>query len=258
MIKISVIISTLKLDSDLKRAIESVIKQDGRGARFDIEILVYVDSSYISDQECASFFEEGEFLKYFKDGENKGLPNRLNYLIAQASGDYIARLDADDQYASHHIDQFVKFIAAAGLKDRANWFYSCPALVVKGGTKKIIPNSIRRRCISEFTFSYINPLVHGSLIIPRDLIHSTLYDERFFYAQDYELYLRLFKLGCSLVYNNNPGYILTLRAKSAAESRYIKIQLAFARIAALKNYKKINSYFGHSIYSKFMDLKALL
>ena len=56
---------------------------------------------------------------------------------------------------------------------------------------------------------YKNPFIHGSLIIKKQVLNDLgLYDENFYYAQDYKLYLDLLSKGYSIKAINKPLYNL--------------------------------------------------
>ena len=54
-----------------------------------------------------------------------------------------------------------------------------------------------------------NPFIHGSLIIKKQVLNDLgLYDENFYFAQDYKLYLDLLNNGYSIKAINKPLYNL--------------------------------------------------
>src|SRR5690606_22420882 len=49
-------------------------------------------------------------VRVISDGKHKGLPTRLNEITASASGEYIARMDADDVMHPERLEKQVKFL----------------------------------------------------------------------------------------------------------------------------------------------------
>lgn len=77
----------------LKQAVDSVLEQTMQ----DLEFLICDDGS---DAEGAAIIREvcsgDPRILLFRESRNRGLAQTLNHCIAQAGGEYIARMDADD------------------------------------------------------------------------------------------------------------------------------------------------------------------
>ena len=90
--KISVLLCVFNGQSSLARAIESILKQDFR----EFEFLIINDGSTDRTEEIAkNYLKLDSRIKYFFK-EHSGLTDSLNYGLKKASGDWIARIDADD------------------------------------------------------------------------------------------------------------------------------------------------------------------
>ena len=101
-------------------------------------------------------------------------------MIKVASGEFIARQDADDISLEKRIEVQVELINKFNLD-----FVSSRAITIQ--TNKFIPN-ISFYLPYKFLIKYKNPFVHGTLMIKKDvLLKLGSYDERFKYAQDYKL-----------------------------------------------------------------------
>ena len=94
MVKVSVLMPVYNLEDYIEHAMESIFNQTLK----DIEIVCVndgsVDNSYEILKEFASKYD---FIKVFSQ-ENKGAGPALNKCIEEATGEYIAFLDADDIY----------------------------------------------------------------------------------------------------------------------------------------------------------------
>ena len=94
MVKVSVLMPVYNLEDYIEHAMESLFNQTLK----DIEIVCVndgsVDNSYEILKEFASKYD---FIKVFSQ-ENKGAGPALNKCIEEATGEYIAFLDADDIY----------------------------------------------------------------------------------------------------------------------------------------------------------------
>ena len=94
MVKVSVLMPVYNLEDYIEHAMESLFNQTLK----DIEIVCVNDGSVDSSLEVLRDFESKyDFIKVFSQ-ENKGAGPALNKCIEEATGEYIAFLDADDIY----------------------------------------------------------------------------------------------------------------------------------------------------------------
>lgn len=94
MVKVSVLMPVYNLEDYIEHAMESIFNQTLK----DIEIVCVNDGSVDSSLDVLRDFESKyDFIKVFSQ-ENKGAGPALNKCIEEATGEYIAFLDADDIY----------------------------------------------------------------------------------------------------------------------------------------------------------------
>jgi glycosyltransferase involved in cell wall biosynthesis len=91
--KVSVVILTYNRAELLRSAITSVLNQTFQ----DFEIIIVDDASKDNTQEALSHFDDAR-LKYIRHEMNKGEGKSRNTGIANASGEFIAFLDDDDEW----------------------------------------------------------------------------------------------------------------------------------------------------------------
>lgn len=108
---INVIIPTYNGEKTIKRAIESVLNQNGN---WNIEILVCDDCSTDRTLEIAESYPN---VKVFVNPYHTGGPNKgRNIGIKNATGDYIAFLDQDDEWLPNKLEkQFMEIESGAEL-----------------------------------------------------------------------------------------------------------------------------------------------
>jgi glycosyltransferase involved in cell wall biosynthesis len=143
------------------------------------------------------------------DQKNKGLTKSLNIGLNVATGEYIARQDADDISAPDRFKLFLKFFETNNNVD----IYTTPALLINENenSMKMIPNYFRRNSFHPNMLNYYNSLIHGTLIIKTDLIKKFKYNEDFKYSQDFEMYHRLMDSGYKISYDkSNISYKLRI------------------------------------------------
>lgn len=88
-------------------AISSVLQQTFQ----DFELILLDDGSTDDSLAIAQSFND-QRIKIISDGKNRGLPARLNELINLSSGEFIARMDADDLISRNRIALQVEFLTA--------------------------------------------------------------------------------------------------------------------------------------------------
>ena len=104
--KISVLLCVFNGQSYIARAIESILKQDFR----EFEFLIINDGSTDRTEEIAkNYLKLDSRIKYFFK-EHSGLTDSLNYGLKKASGDWIARIDADDYSKKDRLYKQLKFV----------------------------------------------------------------------------------------------------------------------------------------------------
>jgi glycosyltransferase involved in cell wall biosynthesis len=107
---ISIVIPAYNAEASLTHAVESLFSQ----TRPPDEIIIVDDGSTDNTQEMARGF--GEKIKYIRQ-ENGGVSRARNIGIANATGEWIGFLDADDEYLENHLsDQMAILDAAPAIK----------------------------------------------------------------------------------------------------------------------------------------------
>ena len=92
---VSVIVPTYNRASMIKRAVESIIKQDYT----HLEIIVVDDASSDNTENVIKSIQDPRIV-YIKRSENKGAGSARNTAIEKARGEYLAFLDSDDEFMS--------------------------------------------------------------------------------------------------------------------------------------------------------------
>ena len=173
---VSIIMSVYNNEDTVKGSIESILSQSYK----NIELIITDDCSSDRSLSIIKNYLDDKNVKLIENNDNKGLTKSLNTMIKVASGELIARQDADDISLDKRIEVQVELINKFNLD-----FVSSRAITIQ--TKKFIPN-ISFNLPYKFLIKYKNPFVHGTLMIKKDvLLKLGSYDERFKYAQDYKL-----------------------------------------------------------------------
>ncbi|MDB4409983.1 glycosyltransferase family 2 protein, partial [Gammaproteobacteria bacterium] len=194
----SVVIPLHNKEQHISRAVESVIRQSYR----DFELIVVNDGS--TDNSMSIIRKFGNHLKIIEQ-QNKGVSSARNTGIRQAKNDYIAFLDADDEW---HFD-FLSHIASM-IRDFPQAGIYCTNYYKKLGkqttlacstTSNTEPCTIKYFSIAAYDST---PVSSSSVCIPRKVLeHAGLFPENIRLYEDLYLWIKI-SLEYDLVFDNEP------------------------------------------------------
>lgn len=224
---VSIIIPVYNAMPYLRDALESVLKQDYP----NIEVWVADDASTDGSYEYArTRAEEDKRLHVIRLEPKKANERRtavaLNKGLEKATGEYIAMMDADDWCYVSKISRQVAYmkdhpeIIACGTQARVKW----EGVVWKRNTSVSLPLDEEELKIYLLRQS---PFLQNAVMIRKDCIdrYGLRYNEEMFYAEDYEFFSRLIKLGKIA---NLDEYLVTYRMHARQSikhpdfSRYVR------------------------------------
>ena len=149
---ISAIIPAYNAESTIKRAIDSVLAQ----SRPSDEIIVIDDGS--TDKTAEIVRKYGDVIRYFYQ-KNTGLSGAMNYGIDKAKGEWIAFLDADDEWLPGLIKSHIKLIAK---NPDVKWTYCRHEEVMKNGHPHVqIPQDVEEEIERYGFLSYFYGAMAG-------------------------------------------------------------------------------------------------
>jgi glycosyltransferase involved in cell wall biosynthesis len=202
---VSVVIPTYNCDRYLVQAIESVLSQ----TYSNIEIIVVDDGS--TDQTQRVLKPYLNRIRYIHQ-QNHGVSAARNRGIQEASGEFIAFLDADDFFLPDKLaDQVACFEAKPSLGVVSSGWY-----MVDEQGKEIIAEHKPWLGLSHLnleTWLLWRPVLPSALMLRRKWLEANKFDTRLRYAEDAELLIRLALTGCesawleklSLGYRKHPS-----------------------------------------------------
>lgn len=217
---ISVIMSTYNNQSSVGYAIESVLNQTYK----DIELLIMNDGSIDNTKEVLDKYLDNEKVKVFTNKENIGLTKSLNILINESKGNFIARQDSDDISLDSRLEKQLNFIKKHDLD-------ACTTRAINMQSRKLVPGlSYYLPYILSTKFK--NPFIHGTLLIKADIIKNLMYDEEYYFVQDYVLFLNLIKNFKIKTINSG---LYELNTKNNISENFKKEQKKYFDLARKKN-----------------------
>lgn len=180
---ISVGIPFYNAEKYLALSIQSVISQSYK----NWELILVDDGSIDSSVQIANYYAKyDKRIKVLSDGQNKKLPFRLNQIIKESKGHFIARMDADDIMHPERLEMQFNF-----LKNNINFD------LVSSGLISIDNNNQVKgfRCVDELYYDFITPklsypVVHPSIMARKSWYLRNQYSEKYPRAEDFELWTR--------------------------------------------------------------------
>ena len=182
---VSIIIPTYNRKKTIKKAIESCLNQTYE----NIEVIVVDDGSSDGTESVLKKIKDTRF-KYFVLKQNKGACYARNYGIKKAKGEYISFNDSDDFYRPDKIEKQMNNLNKSKsdmdyCKIRIHdddFFIDRPTKEEENSIKEIgiLKQILKENCVSN-----------QSILVKRDILLDTLYDETLPRFQDYDLLIRL-------------------------------------------------------------------
>ncbi len=170
-----------------KDAVRSIIDQSFT----DWEMIICDDGS---DKRFAGLFEtvaaSDDRIRLIKNSSNRGLGYSLNKCIRYSSGDFLARMDADDVCHPERLKEQIRFLKS---HEDADWCGTDAFLINDGGTWGVrhMPIAPEKKDFLEFS-----PFMHSSVIFKRRVFEENKGYRHLKRAEDYELFMRLYSKGC--------------------------------------------------------------
>ncbi len=201
--KVSILVPLSNNEPKSDVAINSIIDQNYR----NLEILVCLNGNTNSFnkkiKDKYKKFKNVIFYNYKK----KNIVDSLNFLIEKSRGKYLARFDADDINYKNRITNQLKYLKKMRvdfLSSNCNVYYN---------------NKFSYAHKTDLSKSfYTNPIIHPTIFLKRDILTKYKYNQIPF-AEDYELYLRLYLSGYKLKNISKNLIIYNLNTKNIKDHK---------------------------------------
>jgi GT2 family glycosyltransferase len=180
--KVTILMSVYNDQGYLARAIESILEQ----TYDDFEFLIIDDGSTCPLHALDRFLDSRiRILRH----DNMGLTRSLNKGITLASGEFIARMDADDVSLPDRLKlQITEFDAHPCLDLVGTFFDMVDANCNLIERKTLISDPLYRLWRLQFH----NVYGHGTMMFRKSAVMAAgMYDENLMYAQDFDLWSRI-------------------------------------------------------------------
>jgi amylovoran biosynthesis glycosyltransferase AmsB len=200
---ISVIIPYYSNVDTIERALQSVLDQK----TLPFEILLINDASpdWKKAEKTVSIINN-LLIKVIHHSINKNGSAARNTGIKNAKGEYLAFLDADDEWLPNHLSTYVEMLT----DDNKNNLFYCQSIVKSGGFNDLLmpENGLEKHSLSEYLFCEKGFIPTPSLFISRELALNNLFNEDLIRHQDYDFLFRLNEKKIDFVFSDHTGVVV--------------------------------------------------
>jgi glycosyltransferase involved in cell wall biosynthesis len=245
---VSIIMPTYNRASTIAMAIESILKQNYT----DWELLVIDNGSTDNTREIVKSFEKKDSrVKYYnvEKSPNPGIADYLNFGIEKAQGQYIARLDDDDEWFDP--DKLIKQVYF--LDTHPEYLLTGGGAIMIDGNRKEMYRFLKRETDGKIRNNalYANPFCHNTVVFRKNIAIQLGGYNRLRFVEDWDLWLRIGKIG--KLYNFQEYFSLYL---NAGQNISISNQKLAGKtiLGLLKKYKNEYPNFCKAYCLNFMQL----
>lgn len=230
---ISVIIAAWRAERFVECAIRSALSQSG----VTVEVLVADDASPDATAQVIGRLAEGDpRIRPVLSERNGGPAAARNRALAEARGEWIAILDADDRMVPRRLERMLALardteadavlgnlaeVDEAGASLSEEPFVPAADLPFEIGAEEFVAANLRQA--GPRSWGYLKPLIRRETLIR----HGIRYDETLRNGEDFHLILALMVAGGRVWFSPDPDYLYTRRAGSVSN------RIALPHLAAL-------------------------
>lgn len=201
-------------EEHLRLAVDSICKQ----TYDNIEFIIIDDASNdVCKKVLNSLSITYANIKLILNSVNIGLTASLNKGLSEASGEYIARMDADDYSTPDRIAKQVKFL------DQSNDVDICGTGVISFGETRVYmsPHAGLDNKKAQCMLFYSSTLCHPSVMIRKTFLdrYKLTYDETVRKGQDYDMWERCSVYGKFAILDEVLLYYRTHKSQISCQNR---------------------------------------
>lgn len=223
--------------SQVKKAINSILNQTWD----DFEFIICDDGSDkpFYDWLC-EYCKKDERIRLIRNKRNVGLAVTLNHCLKIASGDYIARMDADDISVLERFEKQIHFLE----KNREYAMVGSNAELIDAENiwgRRVMPEKPEKK-----DFLKNSPFIHPSIIFRAETLQQLGGYSNQTYAlrtEDYELFMRAYSMGMR-GYNLQENLILYREDKNAYKKRKYRYRICEYHVRKI-GFQRLGIYKGN-------------
>lgn len=246
---VSVILPVYNGEKYLKEAVDSLFRQTFT----DFEVIAIDDGSTDRSFEVLSSFRDSR-LRIIRLSKNEGLISALNHGIAQARGEYLARMDADDIALPMRFSKQVDFLR----RNKSVTFCGTGFVTVGGGwfyetVGELDPQKVRADLFFFCAF------LHSSMMWRRTANFSYSYELPF--VEDWNAWLKVsrkFEMATIqdilMVYRRHPDTVEAKQGDRQREGAYALVRASLEELLGSPSQEQIE--IQQRIYSNDLNVSA--
>lgn len=214
------------------------------------ELLLIDDGSSDNTLQIAQSFADPR-IKVYSDGENRGLPIRLNQAIDMSKGEYFARMDGDDIAYPDRLERQVSYLEQHPDVDLVGAWVLVFNVAGTPLGKRAGPETHAAICAKPFAgFPVVHPTYMGRL----EWFRRYRYNEMVTKSQDQDLLLRSYRFS---KFGNVPEILLGYREEKIDLKKVLTSRWFFAQALAREFRRQQQPVFAVRAFLE-QALKALL
>ncbi len=234
----------------VENSIRSILRQTYN----NIEFIIVNDGSTDKTKKIISKYENKNVI-VIENEKNIGLTKSLNKGIRVSSGDYIARIDADDLASKKRIEEQVQYMNEnphVGLLGSFYCLINEEGEVIRQVSPPTSTSQLKKMLITSGT-----PFRHSSVMIKRECLNEVgTYNENFEQGQDNELWIRI---ASKYSVNILPEFLCYARIRSGSITS--ERSVLYNQLLHYKNrkfaQKKLDAPGYYSVYNIFSFVKGV-
>lgn len=219
----------------LNQAIISILTQTYQ----NFEFIICDDGSENDTFERLSKWEESDGrIKILKNQKNMGLAYTLNRCIETSSGEFIARMDADDYSYENRFATQIDF-----LQNNPNLFFCSSNIDIYDGTNITVRNKKMIEFPTKRNLVYQSCFVHPASMFRREvfeLLKGYRVSKETTRAEDYDLFMRAYAIGLLGGNISTPLLRYQMDSNDIKNKRKFKYRLEEV-VVRLKGYKSMKT-----------------
>lgn len=218
--KISILMSFYNESSDeIKKSIDSIIKQTYKNWEL---ILICDNPKAIKKYEQLSMiYEKEKKIKIFMNEKNIGLALSMNRAAELASGNILARMDADDICMETRLEEEIGYLTSNNFDLVATEYLYIDEEdnIIDKDYKKYTNENIKK------LLPYTNTIHHPTIMIKKQIFFEVGGYRDFPCSQDYDLWLRLYEKNISIGILQKPLIKYRIRSNSITQKNKLRQML---------------------------------
>ncbi len=237
-------------EKTLGRAIESMLNQTYNNFEF---IIVDDCSKDQTSKILYDYQKKDSRIKVLKNEKNLGIAASLNKGILESKGEWIVRMDDDDESLLDRLEKQINFLQKNQNVDIFGG--KCIFQDINGNEIKSYSTNYPPVTTEEIEklFYKTCPLMHNTICMKRQkIIDIGLYNKNFSGAEDYELWVRAWKNG--LIINNMDEFLVRFTRNPGKKSFKRIWKKFYVQQFIVKQYSFPKKYYFYNIVKMGRDI----